>query len=190
MRKTYITLFTLAFLILIGLSIAFFIERKDIEKEEIEGIRIGMSINDARNRIPPLICENIGGLICSAIVNDSVVEVRLNLDEKIYAILSAVTINTMDLIQVKSAAKNNYKNADFIDDDARFYWYYNKKGDAYKSISISQNKSYHWFCSSFTTSLKPPNCKSDSIVIVKRLMDDRKKSIWFDKNSPELQKIK
>lgn len=169
---------------------AFFLKKKEIEKEEIEGIRIGMSIKDARQKIPNLICEVNNGLVCAAIVNESVLELKVNSDENIYAILLASTINTMDLMQVKSAAKIEYKNADLIDDDARFYWYFDGKGAAYKFISIDMHNSYDWFCSIFTSSIKPPNCKPGSILIVKRLIDDRKKSTWFDKSSPELQKIK
>lgn len=190
MKKTSIIISALSVLVLLGILSVVFFERKDIKKEELEGLKIGMSINDARKKYPNLICETEGGYKCSGIVNEKVVEIEVNSDEKVYAVLSAVIINSMEINQLLSAAKQEYQNADLMEDGTRFYWYYDEKGDAYKFISISQNNSYPWFCSSYTSALKPPNCKSDSIILVKRLVDLTKKTIWFDKNSPELQKIK
>ncbi len=190
MKKNRITFFALSTLVLIGALVTVLFEKKSIKEEEIEGLKIGMSLQEARKKIPTFFCDPTNGFKCSAIVNGAALEVAINADEQIYAILSAVTINSMDLNQVMSAAKQEYKKADHIEDDNRFYWYFDKKGDAYKYISITQNDSYPWFCSSYTSGLKPPNCTSNSIMLVKRIVDNRMNSVWFDKNSPELNKIK
>ncbi|QWE15358.1 hypothetical protein [Polynucleobacter sp. AP-Sving-400A-A2] len=181
--------------IALAISICFLIivilyGKKSIDNEEILGLKIGMSASEALKKYPDFVCNKKSGYICSTTISGQLLEININAKEDIYRIQSAVTLNNMELAEVMSAASKEYSSANSID-GGYFYWYFDKEGDGQKLISITKNNSYHWFCKPFGfVEMKVPNCESQSVMIYKRLYDGKKYSVWFDKNSPELNKLK
>ena len=178
-------------LTLIAISIiALVLTNKNIKNEEILGLKIGDPVSLALQMYPDFKCVKKNGYQCSVVVDDQALEINLNADELIYKIRSAVVVKDMTFHEVMSAARTEYANADFIN-DTYFYWYFNKDQTALKTISITQNFNYSWFCGFSDSSVHVvPNCGEKSVMIKKQLSDDTHFSLWFDKSSPDLQKLK
>lgn len=175
---------------IIFLIVVLLFSKKKIENEEILGLRIGMPVSEALKKYPKFICTQVGGYRCSSTIDDSAVQIDINSEERIYQIYTAETINNLDYAQVISAARIEYSNASKTDGDY-FYWYFDKNGLTQKYVQITKNFSYDWFCNFPDANInKVPNCNPYSVKIVKSLVDEKQASMWFDKNSPELHKLK
>lgn len=163
--------------------------KKSIENEEILGLRIGMNVSEALKKYPEFACNKKSGYTCSTIANGQALQIEVNADEIIYLIKSAVVVSDMSILEVVAAAKKEYSNANTVDGND-FYWNFDKAGNATKTITIRQNNLYSWFCLFDNDKMTIPDCKGNSIMIYKRLYDEQKFSIWFDKNSSELKKLR